>query len=613
MNREKAVSLGEQGRALLDQEEYAQAEEFFIQALAESDDPIVRNNLAMTRFLLGRPEDALETLDDDLDDLPNPFRKSLKAQCLAALGRMDGARRMVREAVRDFEGGTRAMKIGRVSIHQSWREYTVMVMRAAAETRDHRQVLELYKRWQSYHVRWENKYLAGVAAFNLQRFRQSASYWTGLGELPYALQLQLVCMLADKGVVPPFLLEYDVISQKSFEKYRVLSEEEMEKMLAESGTLRMLFLMSILDEDKDDKTNGMDALVIHGGDWGQRLGLEFLDAAMISENIKFAAAQALVKAGVFAEGEEVPILVDGERRFIKVSQIQVSWEPDEKVIKHYNRALSLRDKGKIEEAMELLSELNAGSVFFPPALLVLANIYRTQEMPEKARPLLKILGDVAPEHPIILYNLAGFFLEAGDREQAKTYFDRIDPKQENLEFQEKLKWMKQAIELSGREVSFFVEAKRIEIEEKKLPTEPTVARGLRNMPVQWVREACAFWNVGCDYRKDGEVGLVEALASASRIRKAVLRLPIDEQELLKYLLEKGGFTRVSAITRKFGSMEGDGFLGGKEPPRSALGRLWLKAFVFVGRSLLNGRNEKIVAVPVDIREELKKVLAVSKD
>jgi hypothetical protein len=52
-----------------------------------------------------------------------------------------------------------------------------MIMRAAGKLGDDRQVLDLYKRWQSHHVSWENKYLAGIAAFNLKRFRQAASYW----------------------------------------------------------------------------------------------------------------------------------------------------------------------------------------------------------------------------------------------------------------------------------------------------------------------------------------------------------------------------------------------------------------------------------------------------
>ncbi len=56
-------------------------------------------------------------------------------------------------------------------------------------------------------------------------------------------------------------------------------------------------------------------------------------------------------------------------------------------------------------------------------------------------------------------------------------------------------------------------------------------------------------------------------------------------------------------------MEGDGFLVEKESTGSALGRLWLKCFIFVSKALLNGRNEKIVAIPIEMREELHKALS----
>ena len=78
-------------------------------------------------------------------------------------------------------------------------------------------------------------------------------------------------------------------------------------------------------------------------------------------------------------------------------------------------------------------------------------------------------------------------------------------------------------------------------------------------------------------------------------------------EMASYLLDKGGFARVSAVSRKFGSMEGEGFLGESGPPRSALGRLWLKGFVFVGRALLNGRNTIIAAIPVEMRDKLRRL------
>lgn len=429
-------------------------------------------------------------------------------------------------------------------------------------------------------------------------------------EIGYAHILQRICILADQGVIPPFGLEYQVITQELLKKY-FENQDAMQGNWAESGRLRVYFLMAILDEDSDDNalSASMDALLCRSGDWGHNLGREFLQAPIIPERVKLMAAQMLVQAGVFAEGEEIPLVVDGQRRTIKIAPVHVNWEPGPESIAQYNKALKLREQGKTKDAIALLNSLTSGNLLFPPAVLVLANLYRSDDNREEAKLLLNMLESIAPDHPIFLYNLAGFWLEEGDRDKAKVYCDRIDLSDANHEFREKVKWMREAIEEDvDRRVRYFQEVKRIEIEEKKLPMEPTIARGLRNMPVQWVRSACEFWDVGCEYRKDGVAGLVEAIGSAANLRRAVLRLPGDERALLKYLVEKGGYARVSAVTRKFGSMEGDGFLGERNMPRSALGRLWLKSFVFVGRTLLHSRNEKIVAVPVEIRKELGELL-----
>lgn len=50
-------------------------------------------------------------------------RQALAAQCLVALGRMQEAKRMMVEAIRDFEAGLHTMKAEQVAIPESWREY----------------------------------------------------------------------------------------------------------------------------------------------------------------------------------------------------------------------------------------------------------------------------------------------------------------------------------------------------------------------------------------------------------------------------------------------------------------------------------------------------------
>ncbi len=609
----KAAELEVRGRQALEEGDYLLAESLFLQALAQEDDPSLRNNLALVYYLMETPEVALEKLEDALSgNIANPFGRALAAQCMVALGRMQEVKRMVVEAVRDFEAGLRTMKAERVAILESWREYTVIIMRSAGAVGDHRQVLEIYRRWQHLHVTSECRYLAGIAAFNLRRFRQAASYWAGLKQEYFNTQLQLVGVMADKGLIPPFALEYDWFQKAGLACYQgAKTEEALRTAIDESGLLRLFLLIVAVNGSADEKMKktALEAIVLHGGSWGQDVGLAFLPSPLVDDKLKVTVAEALVKAGVFAEGEDIPLIINGRLQAMKVVQVQVTWEPPEEILADYKQALSLREQGKVKEAIVMLEAQSKERLIYPPAMLALANLYRTEKMYEKALPVLEMLESIAPSHPIFLYNLAAFWLEQKNEEKARQYLERIDPELGNEEFRDKYRWLKLEIESLSYRFLSYDDLLREDIEERKLPADPSMARGLRNMPVQWVREACAFWNVGCKTRKEGEAALVAAVTSPAAVRRAVLQLTAEERELLVYLLKRGGWARMFAVVRKFGSMDKDGFLV-NEPPQSAAGKLWLKGLIFVGRAKIKNRNEKIATVAVELREALAELLSL---
>lgn len=61
-----------------------------------------------------------------------------------------------------------------------------------------------------------------------------------------------------------------------------------------------------------------------------------------------------------------------------------------------------------------------------------------------------------------------------------------------------------------------------------------------------------------------------------------------------------------SVTRKFGSMDGDGFYWNEEEEGSysPLGTLWSQGLVFVGRCLIDNRRTKIVTIPVELLRPL---------
>ena len=83
----------------------------------------------------------------------------------------------------------------------------------------------------------------------------------------------------------------------------------------------------------------------------------------------------------------------------------------------------------------------------------------------------------------------------------------------------------------------------------------------------------------------------------------------EEEALLRYLLANDGWARLSVVSRKFGSLQGEGFYWEDEPPGSPLGVLWSIGLVGVGKAHLEKRREKIVAIPVELRQPLSEILA----
>ena len=87
--------------------------------------------------------------------------------------------------------------------------YKRQIMKGAAALNNHRLVFDLYRRWERFHVRWENRYLAGVAAFNIGRYDRAASLWGSITEAGrFSHDLQELAYLVESDLVPPFTFEY---------------------------------------------------------------------------------------------------------------------------------------------------------------------------------------------------------------------------------------------------------------------------------------------------------------------------------------------------------------------------------------------------------------------
>lgn len=622
---EEIATMQERATHYLNEGEVTKAEKIFKKVVRINPTPSSLNNWAMCRFYRRDPEGALKILEPNLKaGDPNPFARALAAQALTALGRKEQAEAQLRRAIADFEAGMKTLVPTGVADPKPWREYTVIIKRAAGDLGHHEQVLDLYHKWERHHVTPEDRFLAGVAAFNLGRFGQALSYWRKLPRPEWAITDVYVdvAKAVDTGVVPAFPLEYRV---PSLHEAKQCKTEKDIRRLMQQGSARMIALGCVFSSSASEKMRGITAdqlglLVLHGGEWGVDLAKRLLSASSVSREIKLAAAGALVDLGVYKEGEPIQVVVNGETHDFVIRRFGVVEGPDPELDLIVQEARRLRDAGKIDEAIEKLSPLMEQGALYPPAMLTLANLFRSRDRLDEAESLLSALEDIVPDDPAVLFNLAGLYLQRGDLDRARSRVDRIDPRGQGAEFQRKFRWLKEEIErLELLQVSpdllmdVFSESSREEQEDKPISLDLGLSQALRGIPVGWVNAACRAHDINPAskrLRKERARELASSLADRSRLMRSVLKLDHDEKELLRFILGRGGWTKLSVLAREFGSMEGDGFWWEEQPPRSPLGRLWSKALVFVGRAKVDGRRHKVAVIPMELRENLAAILRV---
>ncbi|RKO66954.1 tetratricopeptide repeat protein [Desulfofundulus salinus] len=627
MKVNKAEELVSKGRAFLEKGDFRAAEKAFADALKEDEAVPIRNNLALAVFMAGEPTRALKILEPYLDlekgnTMANPFTYALAARIYCALGQEEQARRHLRQAVQSFEAGLSVLGRRLENVPHSFREYTVAIMHAAACLRDYQQVYDLYRRWEIYHVSWENKYMAAAACFNLGRYKQAATLFSSLAQVHRSFSMmQQVAFLVEWGVIPPFEIGCEPYPHKIIQKMvkEAATSEEARRRYTQEGLFRMALLSALL-EDEGSKTAelAVHTLVYYGGEWGEKLGRQVLEYPGFSASLKIVAAEALTARGVLREDEPIPMFIDGERRLVKLKKTEVIMEPDEELDRIVDRALQLKKEGQIDEAMKLLEDIYQQGEFYPRAMLDLANLLRQKGELEKALGIMKILEDVDPDNPVFLFNLSSLMLQMREIGKAREYLDRIDDEEFKKEYNEKFKMLEREIEryenvarLPEMIMQAYEEDERRKIEEKPLPVDASLARGLKNMPAHWLEGACIYYGLEpARQRRQREEQLRDFLSRRDNLEKEVGELEEEERELLKYLLQRGGWSRLNAVTRKFGSMEGDGFFWHEREPESFLGFLWSLGLVMVGKAALEGRRVKIATIPLELRQPLKEILGI---
>jgi len=611
----RAQALNDQGLAYLREGDPDTAAACFKEAWKLGALPPALNNLATIHFENGKPTEALQELQPLLEvESPLPYTHALASLCHSALEQPDAARRHLSRAIRDFDRGWHQLR-RTVGDDPAWTEYTVIIKRAAGYLGEHRLLLELHSRWPgSAHP--VGAFWAGVAHFNLGKFNRAARAWDRVQDRnlgPTAEAFGEVASLVDRGVVPPFPLEYDLLRS---EPEGEMTEEVSTNML-KRGAVRMPYLYHLFQspENSEQAVNMTLELIHRTGEWGVTLGQSLLKASGAPMTLKMGAARALTELGHFAQGEPIPIIHQGRPTEIRLQRMEVTHEMVPEHDQATTAARNLWEKGRRLEALERLTALHDQGIAYPPAMLLEAHVLHTMGERDAARTLLQALEEISPNQPVVLLQISLISLETGDIEQARAYLDRIDASRLPPGFQQDLAQLRTTVEtatLMANELSpaaLIFDGWREEVEEKPISLDVTVAKALKQIPVQWLNAAAGYYNLAPQRRRpEREKGLAAALQDPVRLQQALSQEAREVRSALAFLLAEGGWAKLQRLTHRYGTMEGDGFYWDEHPPASTLGRLRLLGLLYVGRAKVGGRSFQVGVVPTDLRPVLAKAL-----
>ncbi|HEY8418413.1 MAG TPA: hypothetical protein VIK93_10325 [Limnochordales bacterium] len=382
------------------------------------------------------PARAMETLAPLLShpgEGRHPYVLGLASSCRSALGDRETALRFLRQAVDAFE------KVDRSTARTpAWRACTGVLLRAAGDLGDHREAWKLHQRWSHLHVQSDAWHYAAVAAFNLRRWDEAARAWRRAergGWLAAGLFADGIDLFK-QGLVPPLTLSYRL---PVIEMIESLLDEAGAGRLSQDGAARAMaevpgFALRALGyaflgpaEEWDERGEVLAVLVAAGGGWGEQLGRNVLNTHRVDPRLKFAAVQGLVRAGIYRPGDEVPIVLDGRLRPIRLWASDLDFEPDPELEQRFEQVMAIQRSGELSGAPEHPEQaLRDQARPWVPVVIGYAERLRETGRVEEAHFRLLEAVAAAPDHPLILFALCTLLVDLRELDEASKYLNRLD-------------------------------------------------------------------------------------------------------------------------------------------------------------------------------------------
>jgi hypothetical protein len=146
---------------------------------------------------------------------------------------------------------------------------------------------------------------------------------------------------------------------------------------------------------------------------------------------------------------------------------------------------------------------------------------------------------------------------------------------------------------------------------KTISLNSTLPTALNKCPGVWIDAMCTQFGLFEKGKKPEKIQrIVEYLTDAKRLASVVGALPEDSKNALGFVTKQNGWVEIEQL-EACGSILADGWFWADEPPQTPLGRLRVRALLFVGRAIIDGEDYTVAVIPKELREPLKDIFANS--
>lgn len=456
----------------------------------------------------------------------------------------------------------------------------------------------------------------------------------------------------------PYFSAQNMIPRKAFEDFiqslgpPAMPEERMEQEIRSFGE-KYPYTADLLTDmmwygDESEQERAIRILRMLANERAVAALQAFALSQVGSDDLRAAAAIALLELGAVSEDKPVRLWLKGQWREVLLRRQLITEERKteytEEVVALLDEAITAFQAGKEKEAEELYKKMitlepnakeaygNLGVIYlkqgrheeaeralqkaieidpdyvFPRCNL--ASIRITQERLEEAEELLKPIAELRTFHPqeLLFYQRinAQLFIAKQEYEAAEQCLEMILEMEPEDEDARTRLWQVRIIK--GSEGFFTRWRERVRQRREKGRRKPLTGTDLQSCLSSYSKDNLVAMARALDVRGTAGIRkaelialLTESLADSEVVKRAWGTLGSEEQEALRFVLNRGGMVPYDEVSRQYGDDLEDHFYWYYHEPETTIGRLRLHGLLFEGEH----EDEVVLVIPTEVRELLE--------